>query len=370
MFTVKGGRVLGIFTILALATAPAWGQEKGWEQKWNEILAAARKEGKVMVAASPHATVRRTLPAAFKKKFGITLEYLGIRTSQTAARLRAERRARMYTLDVIFGGAGSTVNILYAEKMIDPLRPVLILPEVLDPSKWKKGKLWFIDPGEKYILRLFNAVSANLYINTDYVNPKEFNSIKELLNPKWKGRISAYDPTLPGRGVSTGSFFYANIGAEFVKRLYLDQKPNFSRSGRQINDWLARGTYPISIDGSEARVKQLQEEGFPLKIIYSLSDLPSRVTAGNGLLALLNNAPHPNAARVFLNWAVSKEGLDVLSRGYLYPTTRNDVDESFILSERLPRPDKEYFDSYGWEWVTTGRIQLGLRVRDLLRLRR
>ena len=52
---------------------------------------------------------------------------------------------------------------------------------------------------------------------------------------------------------------------------------------------------------------------------------------GDGLVALLNKAPHPNAAaRVFLNWIASKEGIGVLSQSYLYPTTRNDVDESFI----------------------------------------
>ena len=42
-------------------------------------------------------------------------------------------------------GVDSTVNTLYPEKLIDPLRPLMILPEVLDPSKWKSGKPWFID---------------------------------------------------------------------------------------------------------------------------------------------------------------------------------------------------------------------------------
>jgi len=347
----------------------AWGQQRNWNDSWNEILTAARKEGKVVVAASPHATVRRMLPAAFKKKFGITLEYIGARTSQTAGKLRAERRARMYTLDVIFGGATTMANILYAEKMLEPFRSTLLLPEVLDPSMWKRGKLWFIDPQEKYILRLFNVVSANLYINTDHVNPKEIRSANDLLNPKWKGKISVLDPR-SGSGASTAAILYHHFGEEYVKKFYIDQKPAMTRSRRQVADWLARGTYPLSPNVGRGDVLRFKEEGFPVKIVYGFPDLPARITAGNGMVALLNNAPHPNAAQVFLNWVASKEGLEVLSRGYLYPTTRNDVDESFLPPEQLPRPDKKYFDSMGWEWVTTARIKYGAMVKEILRSRR
>jgi len=351
--------------LLGISTLPVWAQGKGWEKQWDEILAAARKEGRVVVAASPHETVRRMLPAAFKKRFGITLEYLGGRSSGTAGRLRAERRAKVYTIDAMFGGATTMVNILYAEKMIDPVKPMLILPEVLDPSKWKKGKLWFIDPGEKYILRVFNTVSANLYINTDHVNPKEIQSFKDLLNPKWKGKIAVLDP----RQSNTGALFYHNFGEEFVKQFYIGQKAVFTRSRRQLADWLARGTYPISTDVGRGDVKRFKDEGFPVAIVYNLPGLPSRVTAGNGLVALLNKAPHPNAARVFLNWIASKEGIGVLSRGYLYPTTRNDVDESFIPAEQIPRSGVEYFDGQGWEWAVTKKKQALLRIRELLRSR-
>ena len=112
--------------LLGFLTLPVWAQGKGWEKQWNEILAAARKEGRVVVATSPHETLRRTLPAAFKKRFGITLEYLGGRSSGTAARLRAERRAKVYTIDAMFGGSTALVNILYAEKMMSLITPTAL----------------------------------------------------------------------------------------------------------------------------------------------------------------------------------------------------------------------------------------------------
>lgn len=105
-----------------------------------------------------------------------------------------ERRAKFYTMDVFMPGIGTASRILYPEKIIDPLKPLLLLPEVVDPSKWKKGKPWFVDPEEKYVLRLFNHISDSFYINTDHVKPEEIRSAQDFLNPKWKGKISTEDP--------------------------------------------------------------------------------------------------------------------------------------------------------------------------------
>ncbi len=162
---------------------------------------------------------------------------------------------------------------------------------------------------------------------------------------------------------------YHYFGEEFVKQFYIGQKTVFTRSRRQLADWLARGTYPISTDAGSGDVKRFKDEGFPVATIYHLPGMPSRVTAGNGMVALLNKAPHPNAARVFLNWIASKEGMGVFSRAYLYPTTRNDVDESFIPAEQIPRSGVDYFDGQSWEWALIKRKQAILRVKEILRSR-
>ncbi len=197
--------MVALFLLLICFALPAWAQEKGWEKEWNEVLAAAKREGKVVVVGGADPVMRRKLPAAFKARFGISLEYLGLRSSSVSVKLQIERRVGHYTIDAFFSGLGTASRILYRQKWIDPIKPVLILPEVVDPSKWKKGKLWFVDPEEKYILRLMNYKSASLYINTDYVKPKEFKSVKDLLHPKWRGKISVFDPTVR---VATASYLY------------------------------------------------------------------------------------------------------------------------------------------------------------------
>ena len=168
--------------------------------------------------------------------------------------------------------------------------------------------------------------------------------------------------------VASAAYLYAELGEEFVKKLYIDQKPAISRSSREIADWLARGTYPISLDGSQGRVKRMQDDGFPVMNIYHLPGLKSTVTAGQGVVALMNKAPHPNAARVFLNWLASKEGLEVYARAFNHPVTRNDIDElSFIVPEEIPRPGGNYFDTGSWEFTVTVKEKVILRMKELLK---
>lgn len=354
--------------LVALTLAPSWAQERTWEKQWSQIMAAGRKEGRVVVMGSADPVVRTELPAAFKARFGIALEYIGGRGSDNFTRLTMERRAGVHTVDVVMAGLSNMVDY-YNEKIITPLLSVLILPDVLDPTKWKKGKLWFLDPEGKYILRLYNYVlsAGYLTINTQLARPEELKSIKDLLHPKWKGKFSVYDPTVSGTGEIDAARFYLDFGEEFVKRLFVGQKPGISQNKRQLADWVARGTYPISLGVETEGAAMMKQQGLPVEVI-SLADVPPYLTAGNGLLALIAKSPHPNAAQLFVNWVASREGLEVLARGRKKPTTRTDVDESFVLPLELPQPGGRYFDTYDWEFTTTTREKIRQRVVELLKL--
>src|SRR3989304_2759385 len=138
-------KLIALLTFV-LFTPGALAQTTDWKKSWDETLAAAKKEGKVVVSGPPS-----------KERYGITVEYLGGRSSETATKLRAERQAGVLTVDVMIAGVQTMATILYREKMLDPIKPVLVLPEVTDRSKWKKGKLWFSDPDDQYVLRISNT---------------------------------------------------------------------------------------------------------------------------------------------------------------------------------------------------------------------
>ena len=352
--------------LLVSFALPVWGQES-WEKQWNQILEAAKKEGSVSVATSPD-EVMREIAAKFKARFGIAVEHLAGRSTETIARVRRERAAGISSVDIFMSGIENMVWELYPEKFIDPLKPLLLLPEVTDGSKWKKRKVPFVDPEERFVVQPFSSVSEILFINTESVKREEVRSARDLLHPKWRGKISTDDPTVTGSGLTRASIFYSQLGEDFVKKLYLDQNPARSRDRRQYIDWLARGTYPICLSCREYDMRALLKEGFPLLEIFELSDIRTWVAPGPWSIALANKAPHANAAAVFANWMLSKEGLEIYSRGAGSVTVRNDIDESFLRREIIPRPGVNYFDTGDWKWTATGRVEAKDRLTKLLKV--
>jgi hypothetical protein len=141
----------------------------GWEVEWKRTLEGAKKENTVVVAGSPDPVMRKEIIPRFTARFGISVQYIAGGANQIVARLSTERNTRLYSTDIFMVGMNTAANVLYPNKMLDPLRPLLILPDVVDPSKWRKGKLWFQDPEERYVLRAFSSIASLFFINGDHV---------------------------------------------------------------------------------------------------------------------------------------------------------------------------------------------------------
>jgi len=355
-------RLMSLLCLLVCSSA-AMAQDKGWEQ----TLAAAKKEGSVVVVGSPNPVMRSDIIPKFTARYGIPVEFLAGRSSEIAQRLRTERGAGIYSVDVFLSGPDTTATVYYAEKMLDPLKPLLALPEVTDGGKWKKGKPWFVDPEERYVLRPFSSVSSLLFINTDFVKQSEIRSAKDLLNPKWRGKISTEDITTTGAGANLAARFYQQLGADFVKKLYIDQKTVGTRERRQFTDWLARGTQPICLNCREDDVRPLEKEGFKLQEIFELSDVAPGINGSPWMLSVANRGPHPNAAKVFVNWIAGKEGLEIYARGYGSATLRTDIDESYLSAGNVPKANVKYFDDTDWNWIVTGRHDYREKVWKLMK---
>src|SRR5215467_6934139 len=168
---------------------------------------------------------------------------------QLGARVLAERRGDRYLPDVFSAGANTIHDVLYKARALDLFRPALILPEVLDLSKWYDGEHRYIDPEKRYIFAFVaNSQSGQVSYNVQQVAPGEFKSYWDFVNSKWKGKMVSLDPTSFGMGATLQFFyFHPDLGPAFIRKLYGDMQMAESRDARQMTDWLASGKFSICI---------------------------------------------------------------------------------------------------------------------------
>jgi iron(III) transport system substrate-binding protein len=324
---------------------------------WDALVAAAKNEGKVVVSGPPDPGASTKIPEAFKQRFGVDVEYLAGNSSQLASRIQGERAAGQYTMDVSLSGADTVYGTYVQNGWLEPLKPNLVLPEVTDGSNWRTGEPWFRDPEKRMVMQVFNTASPYLLtINTSVVSPEQLTDSAALVDPKWQGKIGAYDPSVNGAGIAIASAIYVTRGRDYAAQLYQGQKVALSRDYSQVADWVAHGSYPIVLGVTHQYLVQYLQAGLPIHEM-NLPDIPQVTGGGFGLVNLWNNAPHPNAARVFANWIASKEGLSIYGQIDGAAPVRADIDPTWVPADQVPKQGVTYFDTYDYDYVTTKRLE-------------
>lgn len=334
---------------------------------WDTLVAAAKKEGKVTitVGAGGGAQARQVIPPAFKDDFGIDVEVLVSPSTQMVSRLKLEGSSGLHTMDVAIGGSDTMYLSLYGEKLIDPIGPKLIHPEVLKGSNWYPGKPWFMDPEQQYILRISNGVTGQTAVNTKMVNPKDLASVQDLLKPQYKGKLAAFDPTINGSGAQHAVMLQVELGTDFVKKLYVDQGVVRTQDNRQLGDWIGRGNYPIAVSMNTATLEQAKHDGLPVQEV-TFPDAPPYLTAGSGLMALLKGAPHPAAAQLFMNWMAMPHGQTVYNKAVKMVSALTTVKSDWVPEYVIPKQGVKYTDLYDWDYTVNTYPKAFKTIRDLL----
>ncbi|HEX9879566.1 MAG TPA: extracellular solute-binding protein [Candidatus Binatia bacterium] len=342
----------------------------GWQKKWEQVLKAAKEEGVVAVTGPPGSNARLALTEGFQKSYpGISVEYTGASSSSASARLLRERRAKHYLVDVHVGGTTTMLTTLRPVGALEPLKPALILPGSSDPTKWLKGRLDFSDEEEKYNLVFTSAVNIPVAINPELVRGEDIRSFKDLLHPKWAGKIAMRDPTVAGVGLATVTHWYAHpaLGTTFIRDLFVNQKVVFSRNNQQLLDWVTRGRYAIVISPSELAASALQQKGIHVELIGADQFKEGGyLTAATGSVALIRNAPHPHAATVYVNWLLSREAQIAWSEASGYPSRRLDVPKDKVNALSVPKEGHDYQENYREKYVRM-RDDIRALLREVIR---
>jgi iron(III) transport system substrate-binding protein len=344
---VSFGLLCTVSTELAAQVKPAW------QVEWEKVLAAAKKEGQVAIYISGYEEV---LPDFQKEYPEIKVAPITGRGSQIGQRLLAERRAEKYLADVVSAGGVTTYQQLFPAKVFDPIKPALLFPEINDVTKWYQGKHHYADPENQYIFSYVGtATYGSVSYNTKLVDVKDFKSYWDLLNPKWKGKIISRDVRVPGPGSGNARLFYylPDVGPSFIRKLYGEMDTTLFRDYRQGSDWLAVGKAAICF---YCEVDVSKQQGLPVDTFG-----PGVFKEGAGLvqqfgtLGLVNRAPHPNAAKVFINWLLSRKGQIALQKNMLKTENPTDSLRIDIPKDEIPVLNRrfdgvKYLDTSRPEW--------------------
>jgi ABC-type Fe3+ transport system substrate-binding protein len=323
--------------ILAYIVAPNCARAD-WRDDWNETLKAAKKEGKVAVITDVTAAIRDALTIPFQEKYGITVDLFGALGREIPPRIAAERKAGRNLWDVFVHGTTTGLESMIPMGAFDPLEPALIAPEVKDAKSWRGG-MEFLDPN-RMLLTMTPFQRGTIFVNPKLVAPKEFKSHKELLDPKWKGKLVLDDPRRAGPGQATFTFFYLHpdLGPEFIRALGRQQITIMKDFSQEV-DAIGQGRYPVLIGTADFVAIARAKQGVPIAIVdpRQLKE-GTDVSPANGALALFNKAPNPNAAKIYINWLLSKEGQTVFTRANGYVSARLDVPTDHAEPWRIPQP--------------------------------
>lgn len=331
---------------------------------WATILANAKKEGTVTVHGTPGKVYSDILVGGFNKAYpDISVKFSGLAGAAEVPKVLRERQAGIHEWDVWIGGTNSALGELKGAGFFQPLRPVL-RPDITADGKWLDG----FDAGwadlEKKIYYCYDGTVQNpVMINWDFIKKDSIKSLNDLAKPEFAGKIVWFDPRVTGTGGGAALTIYHNIGKDGLASMFKNQVV-YTTNSQQIAEWVVRGRYPISIGFDPSVLAQFKSEGLG-KNIAPLDDEVfevQQVVPGFGCVGLVDKAPHPNAAIVYLNWLMSKEGQEEWGL-----STRNSrrTDVPPVLPETAPRKGIKYFNGQAEEY-TNERQELARIAREAI----
>jgi iron(III) transport system substrate-binding protein len=365
-----------LFTLCALLVALHLVVNIVWSadapDEWKKIIDAAKKESKIVAGGPPTAVLRKQYKETFESKFGIELELISAPGPQNAGKAAAEYKAGVRYFDVLHGGSG-TLEPLKNENMLAPFLDYVVLPEVKDPRQWWGGHMWEDNVKTKSFIYSFSAdFSVPPFFNADLVKPGEINSYDDLLLPKWKGKIGFFEPRIPSAGQGLWGFLMKAKGKDFLQKL-AEQNLVIHRDGQQLAVGLAKGTLAVALGLSQRFVEPYIKGGLPIKALGSIKEGMGG-SNGFGTVAVMKNAPHANAAKVYINWLLGKEGQELYGRALTQGSRRFDVDTKWLAKFNTPAAkdvttpeDYERVRFFGEDIITEWREPAGEFARKILK---
>ena len=289
-----------------------------FQAEWDALIEAAQAEGELTIAAggAPSREYRGVVQQ-FEDTFGITTVMSTGSGSDTINRVLAERQAGQFLVDIGLISIFTSDTRLIPGNVLDPIAQYFIHPDVTDQSLWFGGRHWYGDVGEERVFIYSAGLDEThpIYYNTDLLSAEEvaaITSIPDMMDDRWKGQYAGLIPDASAglRGLQS-AWIDPDMGPELVRKYLLEMDVTFTGDRRVLVDWIARGAYPLLAftGGVVGDLRALEGFGAPVKEVFIPRDTPGLSASSSGNpIEMFTRAPHPNAAKLFLNWWLSREG--------------------------------------------------------------
>lgn len=296
-----------------------------------ELVAAARKEGRVVWYTSVDLKLAQQIGKAFETRFpGVACRVERTGAERLFQRIGQEYASRIHAVDVVNSSDAAHLVVWKRNGWLAPYVPEDVAKYYPDEHKDADGMY--------ASFRIFLSVMA---YNPNLVKPEEApRRFADLLDPKWRGKLVKAHPGYSGT-IMTATFQMArDLGWEFFEKL-AQQNVMQTQSATDPPKKLTLGERAVQVDGVEYLVLQLQEQGQPIAPIYAAEGSPLII----GPNAIFKGAPNPNAARLFQSWCFTAECqqlcIDVGGLRSAHPHTREKPDRVPFAQIRKMKDDAE-----------------------------
>ena len=279
-------------------TAPFWQASSSYAASDPKLIEAAKKEGTVSLYTSASTGPSNAIAEAFKKKYDINVSVYRAGSSDVATRVQGEEAAGRTQGDAL---------------IIEEPALSLLMPFLASYDSPERAQIAAEYKAPKYTL--IRMYATQIGWNTNNVKadaaPKDW---KDLLDPKWKGRFGSLDPHITATTLAWQVMVEKLYGPTFLQQFGANQ-PKLYASTNAMSQAIVSGEIDLGITNSFG-VIQMAETGAPINGI-----IPKDTVLFGGNIAVFAKAPHPNAARLFCDFACSAEGQTIINvAGATIPT--------------------------------------------------
>ena len=264
------------------------------------LVKAAKKEGSVRWYSGENPVFTGRVSDAFEKRYGIKVEWTRAVAGDLQQRYSTEQKAGTPSADVMNTGT----QAFYADGQKEGWFVSLADQDIPSLKAWPKNYTYAASA-------VISITPFTLGYNTDLVKPDQVpNTWQDLLKPENRGRIMLLDPRAAPAYLGQVQMFNKKLGAEFVRDLG-SARPTLIQSSVPGAQALGAGEKAFLFPTLGDFMDPLMKKGAPIKL-----KILDPTTGVEQNMAISTKAAHPSAARLFLDWILSKEGQDVMIDEY------------------------------------------------------